>query len=47
MPNLMAPLGMWHHTWGVFVEELREMCHLIQTGVIVKVEGTETAFTEW
>ena len=41
------PPGQWHRMWGVLVEELREIRRLIQAEVTVKVEGTETVFTEW
>lgn len=42
-----SPAGRWHRMWGVLVEELRSIRRLIQAGVTVKVEGTETVFTEW
>ena len=41
------PPGQWHRMWGVLVEELREIRRLIQAGVTVRVEGTETVFVEW
>lgn len=33
--------------WGTLVNELREIRHLVEAGVEVKVEGTDTVLTTW
>ena len=33
--------------WGALVDELREIRHLVEAGVEVKVEGTDTVLTTW
>ena len=43
----ITPTHKWHRDWDILVEALRGIRRQIQAGVTVKVEGTETVFTEW
>lgn len=36
-----------HQLWGVLVEELRKIRRLVEAGVAVKIEGTETVLSNW
>jgi hypothetical protein len=40
-------LGRRPTRWGTLVGELREIRHLVEGGVKVKVEGTQTVLTTW
>lgn len=40
-------LGQRHTLWGVLVEELRKIRRLVEAGVTVKIEGTQTVLTTW
>ncbi len=33
--------------WGTLVSELREIRHLVEAGITVRVEGTQTVLTSW
>jgi hypothetical protein len=33
--------------WGVLVSELREIRHLVEAGIKVKIEGTDTVLSSW
>lgn len=33
--------------WGVLVEELRKIRRLVEAGVKVRIEGTQTVLTTW
>lgn len=43
----MGVLGRRPIHWGTLVEELREIRRLIEAGVIVKIEGTQTVLETW
>ena len=43
----MGVLGQRPTGWGILVSELREIRHLVEAGVKVKVEGTQTVLTTW
>ncbi|HEX4950377.1 MAG TPA: hypothetical protein VFZ34_27175 [Blastocatellia bacterium] len=43
----MGVLGRRPTCWGVLVEELRKIRRLVEAGVIVKIEGTQTALNTW
>lgn len=43
----MGPLGQRPTGWGTLVSELREIRHLVEVGVTVNVEGTQTVLTSW
>ncbi|MBI5933937.1 MAG: hypothetical protein HY867_09535 [Chloroflexi bacterium] len=36
-----------HPDWGILVEELRDIRRRIEAGVTVRIEGTDTALTDW
>lgn len=43
----MEVLGQRPTDWGILVSELREIRHLVEAGVKVNVEGTQTALHSW
>ena len=43
----ITPAMKWRRLWGVLVEELRTMRRLVEAGVTVKIEGTQTVLTTW
>jgi len=43
----MGILGGRPTQWGTLVDELREIRHLVEAGVEVNVEGTDTVLTTW
>ena len=43
----MGVLGRRPTRWGTLVEELREIRRLVEEGVTVKVEGTQTVLKTW
>ena len=43
----MGVLGQRPTRWGTLVEELRKIRRLVEGGVKVKVEGTQTVLTTW
>ena len=43
----MGILGQRHTLWGVLVEELRKIRRLVEAGVTVKIEGTQTVLITW
>jgi hypothetical protein len=43
----MGILGRRPTDWGTLVRELREIRYLVEAGIIVKVEGTETVLNMW
>jgi len=42
-----GPLGGRPTGWGTLVSKLREIRHLVEAGVKVNVEGTQTVLTTW
>lgn len=36
-----------HRLWGVLVEQLRKIRRLVEAGVAVKIEETQTALVTW
>ncbi len=36
-----------HRFWGILVEELRKIRRLVEAGVTVKIEGTQTVLVTW
>jgi hypothetical protein len=36
-----------HQYWGTLVEELRKLRHLVESGVTVKIEGSQTILSTW
>ncbi|MBX3056102.1 MAG: hypothetical protein KF770_06470 [Anaerolineae bacterium] len=42
-----GPLGQRPTRWGTLVSRLREIRHLVEAGVRVNVEGTQTVLTSW
>ncbi|HUM72208.1 MAG TPA: hypothetical protein PLK31_25570, partial [Chloroflexota bacterium] len=42
-----GPLGGRPTRWGTLVSELREIRHLVEAGIKVHVEGTQTVLTTW
>jgi len=43
----MGILGQWHTGFGILVEELRKIRRLVEAGLMVKIEGTQTVLTTW
>ncbi len=43
----IGPHGGRPTRWGTLVSELREIRHLVEAGVKVNVQGTETVLTTW
>lgn len=43
----MGALGERPTEWGSLVEKLREIRRLVEAGVVVKIEGTETVLETW
>ena len=43
----MGVLGQRPTCWGILVEELRKIRRLVETGVTVKIEGTQIALNSW
>ncbi len=43
----MGVLGRRHTGFGILVDELRKIRRLVESGVRVKIEGTETVLTTW
>jgi hypothetical protein len=43
----MGVLGRRPTRWGTLVEELRKIRRLVEAGVKVKVEGTQTVLNTW
>jgi hypothetical protein len=43
----MGVLGRRPIYWGTLVEELRKIRRLIEAGVTVKIEGTQTVLETW
>jgi hypothetical protein len=43
----MGGLGRRPTRWGTLVAELREIRRLVEAGVTVNVEGTQTVLTTW
>lgn len=43
----MGILGRRHTRFDALVEELREMRRLVEAGVNVRIEGTQTVLTTW
>jgi hypothetical protein len=43
----MGVLGQRPTRWGTLVGELREIRHLVEAGITVKVEGTDTVLDTW
>jgi hypothetical protein len=43
----MGSLGRRPTRWGTLVSELREIRRLVEAGVKVKIEGTQTVLTTW
>lgn len=42
-----GPLGQRPTRWGTLVSRLREIRHLVEAGVKVNIEGTQTVLTSW
>ncbi len=42
-----ASLGRRPTQWGILVDKLREIRHLVEAGVKVRIEGTDTVLTTW
>ncbi len=40
-------LGKWHKGLNILVDELRSIRQLVESRVIVKIEGMETVLTSW
>lgn len=36
-----------HANWGILVEELRKIRRQVESGVVVKIEGSTTVLTSW
>jgi len=45
--EVITPTMQWHRLWGVLVEELRKIRRLVEAGVTVKIEGTQTVLITW
>ena len=43
----MGVLGLRPTRWGDLVEELRKIRRLVEAGVTVKIEGTQTVLSTW
>jgi hypothetical protein len=43
----MGILGQRPTLWGSLVEELRKIRRLVEAGVVVRIEGTQTVLTTW
>ena len=43
----MGVLGRRPVHWGILVEELRQIRRLVEAGVKVKIEGTQTVLNSW
>ncbi|MBX3278484.1 MAG: hypothetical protein KF868_10830 [Acidobacteria bacterium] len=43
----MGVLGRRPARWGALVEELRKIRRLVEAGVNVKIEGTQTTLNTW
>lgn len=43
----MGVLGRRHKSLGTLVEELRKIRRLVESGVRVKIEGTQTVLITW
>ena len=43
----MGVLGRRPTRWGTLVEELRKIRRLVEAGVNVKIEGTQTVLNTW
>ncbi len=43
----MGTLGQRPTDWGTLVSELRKIRHLVEAGVEVKIEGTQTVLNTW
>jgi hypothetical protein len=36
-----------HRHWGLLVEKLRQIRRLVEAGVMIRIEGSETVLTTW
>lgn len=43
----MGILGRRPKRWGILVDELRKIRRLVEAGVMVKIEGTQTVLNTW
>jgi len=45
--EIITPTMRNYRQWGSLVEELRAIRRMVEAGIIVKIEGTETTLTTW